>query len=185
MGTVRSPPLLDHHFNLSFNENGDIWILPIDSTGGVDPGKPVPFIQTSANEYGGSFSPDGRWMTYISNESGRREAYVVAFPKPEGMRQVSIGGGAGSIFSRDGKELFFGRDSLVFVVDVKAGATFDCSVPRKLLTNPRNVSMQGTSSDGAAFLARINHAIQDSVAHLDVVTDWFEVVKSKFAARQN
>jgi serine/threonine-protein kinase len=167
---------------LSFNEGLDIWILPLDSSGAASAGKPYPFVQTPVTEFGGNFSPDGKWMTYISNESGKPEVYALAFPSREGKRQVSIGGGVASAFSRDGKQLFyFTRDSSVFVVDVKAGSVFDCSAQRKVLTIPKKTGMLDISLDGTQFLVRIWHPKQDPVAHLDLVTDWFEVVKGRFA----
>jgi hypothetical protein len=169
---------------LSFNENGDIWILPLDSSGAGHPGAPSPFLQTPAREFGVSLSPDGKWMAYVSLESGKPEVYVLAFPKPGGRRQISVGGGTAAIFSRDGKELFYGRDSLIFVVDVKAGAAFDCSAPRKLFTLPPRVTPTDISLDGTKFLARFWHSRQDSVAHLDLVTSWFEFVKERFAGNK-
>ncbi len=170
---------------LSFSENGDIWILPLDSPGAGKSGKPYPFIQTPAGEGGGRFSPDGKWMVYNSDESGKKEVYVVAFPKREGKQQISNAGGEWKIFSRDGKELFYGWGSSIFVVDVKPGITFDFSVPRKLCTIPPDVDIIDISPDGTQFLTTVNHSKQDPVTQLDVVTEWFEVVKSKFTTNKN
>ncbi|HTK82091.1 MAG TPA: protein kinase [Bacteroidota bacterium] len=164
---------------LSFEENNDIWILPLDSEGTA--GKPFPYIQTPADESGGFFSPDGKWMAYMSDESGKDEVYVVAFPKREGKRQVSNGGGAGGAFSRDGRELFYGNGRSFMVVDVKQGTTTEFSVPRKLFTIPQEVSLHDISLDGSQFLSLVHRAKPDSIQRLDVVTEWFEVVKSKFA----
>ena len=111
--------------------------------------------------------------------------YVVAFPKRQGKWQISNGGGYWGSFSRDGKELFYERDSSVLVVDVKAGAAFDFSAPRKVCTLPPNVYLTDFSLDGKQFLALMNHLKQNDLSHLDVVTEWFEVVKSKFAANKN
>jgi serine/threonine-protein kinase len=169
---------------LSFNENGDIWILPLDSTGSGRFGRPYPFIQTPSAEFGGIFSPDGRWLTYSSDESGKQEIYVVAFPKKEGKQQISNGGGFGGGFSRNGKELLYGNGTSIMVVDVKAGSTFDFSVPRKLCTVPPNIGVQDISLDGTRFLSLVFPLKRNTVSHLDVVTEWFEVVKSKFAANK-
>jgi Tol biopolymer transport system component len=57
----------------------DIWILPL--FGGR---KPFPFIETDFDEFGAEFSPDGRWLAYFSDESGRQEVYLVPFPGPGG-----------------------------------------------------------------------------------------------------
>ncbi len=170
---------------MSFNENGDIWVLPLDSSEISGQQKPYPFIQSPAVERDGFFSPDGKWMTYASDESGKPEVYVVAFPKRGGKQQISVGGGNWGLFSRNGKELFYGNGNSLMVVDVKAGSTFDFSVPRKLCTIPSNVTVWDVPFDGTKFLALINHAEQDTVSHLDVVTEWFEVVKSKFDQKGN
>jgi Tol biopolymer transport system component len=81
----------------------DLWALPM--TGG---GKPFPVMQTHADEREGQFSPtDGRWVAYVSNESGIDEVYIQAFPGPGGKRQVSTNGGVDPRWGRDGRELFY------------------------------------------------------------------------------
>ena len=124
-------------------------------------------------------------MAYTSDESGKQEVYVVAFPKRGGKQQISNGGGFGGGFSRNGKELFYSNGTSIMVVDMKAGSTFDFSVPRKLCTVPSNVGVQDISLDGTRFLTLVFPLKQDTVSHLDVVTEWFEVVKSKFAVNKN
>ena len=64
-------------------------------------------VQTSFDEVQGQFSPDGRWVAYASNESGRYEIYIRPFPGPGGKWQVSTGGGIYPRWRRDGKELFY------------------------------------------------------------------------------
>ena len=170
---------------LSFDQDGDIWILPLDPNGISSEQKPSPFVQTPANEGGGLFSPDGRWLAYMSNESGKNEVYVSAFPKHAGKWQISNGGGAGMIWSRNGKELFFQNGSSLMVVDVKAAATFDYSVPRKLCDVPASVFIQDISLDGKQFLVTILHSQQSTLQRLEVVTEWFEKVKTTFAGNKN
>jgi Tol biopolymer transport system component len=79
----------------------DLWLLPL-----FGDQKPTPFIQTEFNESQGRFSPDGRWVAYISNESGPFQIYVQSFPSSGGKWQVSTNGGAQPQWRRDGKELF-------------------------------------------------------------------------------
>jgi hypothetical protein len=69
--------------------------------------KPIPIANSPFSEGNGQFSPDGRWVVYQSNESGRYEIYVVPFPPGGGKWQVSTGGGIAPRWSRNGKELFF------------------------------------------------------------------------------
>jgi serine/threonine-protein kinase len=70
-------------------------------------GKPEAFLTTSFVEWGGRFSPDGRWIAYVSNESGVFEIYVRPFPGPGGRWQISAGGGETPVFSASGRELLF------------------------------------------------------------------------------
>ncbi len=165
---------------LSFEQNGEIWILPLD--GGR---KPYPFIKTSATAAGGIFSPDGRWMAYTSNESGRNEVYVTAFPKREGNWQISNQGGTAPIWSGNGRELFFTGGSSLMVVTVSAGSTFDFSEPKKLCDLPPSDAVWDITRDGQRFLIRASQLQEVTLPRLEVVTDWFQEVKEKIAAGKN
>ena len=89
----------------------DLWTLPLDVSDPEHPkpGKPELFLGTPFNEQEPAFSPDGRWIAYTSNESGRNEVYVRPFPggapSGSGKWQISTGGGAHPIWSRNGREL--------------------------------------------------------------------------------
>ena len=87
----------------------DLMVLPMegDEASGWKPGKATAFLNTTANEREPVFSPDGRWLAYESNESGRYEVYVRPFPGPGGKWQISTGGGINSLWSRTRRELFF------------------------------------------------------------------------------
>src|SRR5207249_2717436 len=87
----------------------DLMTLPMngDEAAGWKPGTPTPFLSTPATETNPMFSPDGRWIAYQSNESGRSEIYVRPFPGPGGKWQVSTQGGANPIWSRARRELLF------------------------------------------------------------------------------
>ncbi len=165
---------------LSFEQNGDIWILPMEGDR-----KPWHFVQSPAIEGEGNFSPDGRWMAYTSNESGKNEVYVVAFPKREGKWQISVGGGAGPIWSRNGKELFYVNGSSLMVVNVTSGSAFDFSVPRKLCEIPLSTTVWDITPDGQRFLALVSQSQQLTLSRLEVVTEWFEELKTKFAGKKN
>jgi Tol biopolymer transport system component len=81
----------------------DLWIVPADGKG-----KPYTIAKTRFDEHTGSFSPDGKWVAYSSNESGRYEIYLIPFPAAEGKRYtVSSQGGASPAWRRDGKEIYF------------------------------------------------------------------------------
>lgn len=118
----------------------DAWVLPLDGDR-----KPVPVVRTPANEGGGWFSPDGRWIVYSSDESGRPELYVQAFPEPFG--RVPLDGsatsgtfGAGPCWwSRDGREILFRARSSLRVVAVEPGQTFRAGPARELFQLPEDV----------------------------------------------
>ena len=92
-----------------------LWALPL----GAD-GKPFPIVGSSFEERDGQFSPDGKWIAYRSNESGRFEVYVQAFPAPRGKWQVSTAGGSQPRWRRDGKEIFYiGLDGKLMAAPVQ------------------------------------------------------------------
>ena len=132
--------------------NWDIWVLPM----GADH-TPVPFLQTPFAELRGVFSPDGRFMAYQSNESGRAEVYVQSFPGPGGKWQISSGGGIEPFWRGDGKELFYrAADRSLMAVDIQAGAGLEVGTPHALfpgrfdLLSGRNHYQP--SADGQRFL---------------------------------
>jgi dipeptidyl aminopeptidase/acylaminoacyl peptidase len=81
---------------------GDVWAVPL-----AGEKKPIPVVQTAADERNPQVSPDGKWVAYSSNETGRSEIYIKAFPEGPAKIQVSVNGGVFPRWRRDGKELFF------------------------------------------------------------------------------
>jgi len=103
----------------------DIWLLPM-----VGDRTPVPLLQTEASEEQPQVSPDGRWVAYTSNESGKPEVYVQGFPTAAGKWQVSIGGGGDARWRSDGRELFYiAQDRRLMAVATKSGVSFEHGVP--------------------------------------------------------
>jgi Tol biopolymer transport system component len=88
------------HYDSGFQQ--DIWLLPIEGDR-----KPRPLIEERSNQYTPEISPDGRSLAYVSEESGRPEVYVRAFPGLEQKKQISANGADYPRWSRDGRELFF------------------------------------------------------------------------------
>ena len=78
-----------------------LWVLPLTADA-----KPFPILQDSWNERDAQISPDGKWMSYVSNESGRNEVYVTAFPGGGAKWQVSKDGGTSPRWRRDTREIF-------------------------------------------------------------------------------
>ncbi len=152
----------------------ELWILSVQDR------KVTPFLRTEFSEGGGQFSPDGRWMAYVSNESGRNEVYVQSFPGPGGKWQVSTAGGSDPRWRRDGKELFYvAPGNKLMSAEVKAGATFEAGVPRLLFASPMKSTL-GThydvSSDGQRFL--INLAVgEESSRPITLIQNWTAGIK--------
>ena len=84
------------------NTGWDLWVLPLSGDQ-----KARALIQTPSNDGQGQFSPDGRWVAYASDESGRLEVYIQRFPLTGAKWRVSVAGGMLPAWRRDGKELFF------------------------------------------------------------------------------
>jgi serine/threonine-protein kinase len=102
--------------------NFDIWILPFEVTDGSSPkpGKPTVLLNTPFDEREAMFSPDGRWLAYQSNETGRYEVYVRPFAGNGGPWQISTGGGIDPTWSRAYPELLFtGPDGRVMVASYR------------------------------------------------------------------
>ena len=97
--------------------------------------KPSVFLQTPFQETSPQISPDGRWVAYTSDESGRLEVYVRPFPGPGGKWQVSTDGGSEVAWSPKGNELFYrtgARKEKMMVVDYQTQPTFSAGKPRLL-----------------------------------------------------
>jgi serine/threonine-protein kinase len=109
-------------------------ILPLegDEASGWKPGKPTTFLASPFQEVTPAFSPDGRWLAYGSNETGRPEIYVRPFPGPGGKWQISTAGGLLPTWSPNGKELFYRyTDQKIMVASYKAdGDSFRADKPQ-------------------------------------------------------
>jgi serine/threonine-protein kinase len=116
--------------------NYQIWTVPLEETGGqLKAGKPEQFLKNSFNDVFPSFSPDGRWLAYRSNESGKEEVYVRAFPPPSsgqgGKWQISNGGGGVPHWSRSRHDLLYqSGDQIMATSYTVAGDTFVAEKPR-------------------------------------------------------
>jgi serine/threonine-protein kinase len=118
----------------------DLMILPIegDEKSGWKPGKPSAFLSTPANEQEPMFSPDGRWIAYTSNESGRNEVFVRPFPGPGGKWQISTGGGGEATWSQRRHELLYRTpDQHIMVASYTVeGDSFKADKPRPWSEQP-------------------------------------------------
>jgi serine/threonine-protein kinase len=156
----------------------DIWTVTLDAARTARP-----WLETPANEWAGRLSPDGRFMAYNCDESGRTEVYVQAFPGPGGKRLVSESGGNNAIWSRDGRELFYRRDDRIVAVDVETASGFSTGQPASLFAGRYRLTGRDfdVSPDGKRFvMMRSNEA--RTTARLNVLLDWWRSLDSRLQA---
>jgi len=153
----------------------DIWAYPTDRAS-----KPFPFIEGAFTEVLPTFSPDGRYVTYMSNESGHFEIYVQQFPGPGGKWQVSAAGGLEPQWSADGKTIYFkSLDSKMMAAPVDAGATLTAGVPQPLFDariqpgNRRNT--YAVTRDGQKFLL-LSPLGREKIVPITMVLHWPETL---------
>jgi Tol biopolymer transport system component len=158
----------------------DLWVLPL-----FGDRKPFPFLQTQFNEINSRFSPDGRWIAYSSNESGRYEVYVAPFPGPGGKWQVSTAGGDWPRWRRDGKEIFYVApapdEKLMAAVVNGGGSAFEVGAVQPLFDMrgeaPNQSRMYDVSPDGQRFL--VNTLAEEAAsAPITLVVNWRALLKS-------
>ena len=159
-----------------------LWFLPMDGDR-----KPTPYFHSEFNENSGQFSPDGRFVAYVSDQSSSDEVYVSSFPDPNAVRlPISHGGGYQPRWRRDGKELlYFSPDGMLMSVDVTLSPVFKAGVPKVLFQSqiyagsvPSNIwgrAFWDISPDGQHFL--INTISSDTSATLTVVLNWQAALK--------
>ena len=150
---------------------GDIWALPL-----FGDRKPFPVVQTEFNEIDPVVSPDGKWLAYASDASGRSEVYITAFPGAGAKWPVSNGGGARPRWRRDGKELFFldPGDNLVAVDVNTAGNTVPLGTPHMLFHSAGIQVVQGgydVAADGKKFIITSGDINEESQP-LTLVQNW-------------
>jgi dipeptidyl aminopeptidase/acylaminoacyl peptidase len=147
--------------------NSDLRVLSVADR------KAVPYLKTPFNERAGQFSPDGRWIVYSSDESGREEIYVQSFPAPGEKRRISTGGGSLPRWRRDGKEILYvvsGR--ALMSVEVKTAPAFEAGPPRRLFEVPMaSTFYYDVTPDGLHFLAALSVGEEPSTS-LTLVRDW-------------
>jgi eukaryotic-like serine/threonine-protein kinase len=151
----------------------DLWLLPLDGDR-----KPVPYLQTPFDEMTARFSPDGRWMAYQSNESGRFQVHVQTVEPSGAKYQISSSGGTEPQWQRDGKELFYvSADRTLTAVPVKLGATVETGTPQPLfsviLADQFGNEVYAAMRDGQRFLVLVPVAGEAGAVQLiTVVTNW-------------
>jgi Tol biopolymer transport system component len=181
---------------LAFNEQSvgafHLWTVPLESDGaGLRAGKPEIFLQTQAEERFPSFSPDGRWLAYNSDESGTFQIYVRAFPDQGGKWQISNSGGTYPMWSHNGHELFFetlDNHIMVAAYTVK-GDSFVADKPRMwsekqlagLVNNSKNVDLAFDGKRIVALMPIETAGVQKAQSHVIFLENFFDEVRRRTA----
>jgi serine/threonine protein kinase/Tol biopolymer transport system component len=157
----------------------DLWIFRLSDR------KAQPFLRTPSTESVPRFSPDGHWLAYMSDESGRREIYVRAYPGPGGKWQISTEGGTEPVWNPNGRELFYRSGDKMMAVDIAMQPSLSVGKPNMLFEGPYlpttgTVPNYDVSPDGQRFLM-VKPPEQAGVAptQINVVLNWFEELKQK------
>jgi Tol biopolymer transport system component len=157
--------------------NWNIWAMPL-----AGDQIPQPVLRTRFNEMDGRVSPDGRWIAYVSDESGNWEVYAQRFLSPGGKWQISSSGGNQPEWSHDGRELFYvAVDQRLMAVPVHVGASLDPGTPKELFRLHAVADFLGNTYDLAEddqrFLVNTPVAEEDSQP-LTVVINWTAALKA-------
>jgi hypothetical protein len=145
-----------------------VWVLPLDGSE-----KPFPFLHGEFHEVNAQFSPDGRWIAYASDESGRSEIYVTPFMGSSGKRQISTGGGRMPKWRRN--EIFYlALDNKLMVSEVNVkGETIEVGATRPLFEiRPGGLgNVYDVTTDGQRFL--VNTAVEQQITSpITLVLNW-------------
>jgi Tol biopolymer transport system component len=164
--------------HLAFHSGGDdtnydIWILPLSGEG-----EGFPFIKTEFAETSGMFSPDGRWLTYVSDESGRPEVYVTAFPEPGRKWQISLSGGQSPRWNENGSEiLYHASDGTItaVLVEVRDGGLLvgEATPLYNTRLQPLSYHFWALAPDGERVLA-MEAGSEHDAPNLSVVVNWLD-----------
>ena len=165
----------------SSTTGADILVLDVDNQ------STQPFANSAANETSPVFSPDGRWMVYVSDETGRREVYVRAYPGPEGKWQISSGGGVEPAWNRNGREVFYRSGSKMMSVTVQTEQGFAADQPHMLFEGryrfaPYPTANYDVSLDGQRFL--MLKPAEVPITDIHVVLNWINRVDDQLAASE-
>jgi eukaryotic-like serine/threonine-protein kinase len=156
---------------------GRLWVLPL-----FGEHKPFAFLKTDFMETQARFSPDGHWMAYVSDESGKDEVYISSFPEASGKVLVSTNGGVQPRWRGDGKELFYLElDRKLMAVPVKEGSALEVGSPKSLFDfsfsprfgfdgNPYAYYQYDVTADGQRFL--LTTPPENASLPVTVVLNW-------------
>jgi len=155
-----------------------VWALPL-AAGASSEAKPRNFLESKFNQADAQFSPDGRWVAYASDESGRTQIHVVPYPGPGGKLPISLDGGDNPRWNSNGRELFFRSGTKIMTVDVQTSPTFHAGSPKVLFETAMGAEFD-VAPDGRRFLI-VKHAEAQPGRQNDlrIVLNWFEELRRR------
>jgi eukaryotic-like serine/threonine-protein kinase len=158
----------------------DIWALTLDGDR-----KPRPLLQGRFDETQPALSPNGRWLAYQSDESGRDEIYVRPFPGSEGRWPISTDGGYQPMWARNGRELYYRAGYRMMVVSVTSDATFTASKPKvlfeaKALSYPTSYDV---TPEGEFMMIELGESDSSPPSQINVVLNWLQEVRPRVAGK--
>ena len=162
----------------------DIWVVDTDGEQ-----KPKPILSTEDREYNPTFSPDGRWLAYVSDESGQSEIYLREYPDVGQRWPVPTRGATNPVWSRDGRKLYYISDNSMMAMKVTSETVFPIEKPVQLFELPKMIVSRGRQlvrnydvSDDERFL--MVKRCDDANDQLIVVHNWFEELKRRCTTKK-
>src|SRR5215472_11352219 len=164
---------------LAVNGGSSVWVLRKGDR------KAQPFLRGPFNQGASQFSPDGHWLAYVSNETGRYEVYVQPYPGPGAKHQISTEGGTEPVWNPNGRELFYRSGGKMMATEITTHPLFFAGKPRTLFIgqyqpspSPVPSANYDVSPDGQRFLM-IKAGAEGAATQINVVQNWFEELKQK------
>jgi hypothetical protein len=134
-------------------------------------------LQTKFRESWAVISPDGRWLAYVSDESGREEVYVQAYPGPGTRVQVSTDGGQGPVWAADGRRLFFRKAEKLMAAPVDSKSTFSVGAPKVLFEGRFEHAGHDYALSGGRFVFIKEAEQTQGQTEIRVLQNWGEELK--------
>jgi eukaryotic-like serine/threonine-protein kinase len=170
-------------------ETRDLLMLHVDG----DKPTTTPFVETPFEERGAIFSPDGRWVAYVSNKSGQNDVFARPFPGPGSEVTISVGGGQEPVWAPSGRELFYRHDGKLLTVRIdQTASSLTVGAPTKVFDDPYRLDTGGAaggvanydiSPSGQRFVMveepRPANSAATETVRLQVILNWFEELKRR------
>ena len=156
----------------------DLWVYTT-----ADPDTPRRFLHSPDNEWFPSFSPNGRWVVYSSDESDQWEVYVISYPDARAKHKVSTDGGSSPRWTADGSRIFYQWNDQVMVAEVSDSAAFSTSPPKRFVRGVDAGAVIGGTWDVAGDASYVVALEQRRAPRLNLVLGWFDELRERVPGR--